>query len=162
MTGPSPDLAALREVLRSDAEKALARDTYVRANPSSLLAVLSLVDDLRAEVSRAVDVGAAWQDARDEVKRELDRVEAENERLREALTIVLTEYRMFVRPQTDQVAGAVVRLAENALAGSPAANEEQQCRGCDGKGEIEDTIDQHGGGAFWTCMRCGGTGKEPS
>ena len=96
MTGPSPDLAALREVLRSDAEKALARDTYVRANPSSLLAVLSLVDDLRAE----------------------------NERLREALTrIVCAEYPL------DGFSIAVEALDYEPvipLAGSPAANEEQQ------------------------------------
>lgn len=110
MTGPGsspstvPDLAALREKAEAVIEHPSAAtvrewwDERENLSAESLLDVLSLVDGLRAE----------------------------NERLREALTIVLTEYRMFVRPQTDQVAGAVFRLAERALAGSPAANDTKE------------------------------------
>ena len=94
MTGP--DLAALREVLRSDAEKALARDTYVRANPSSLLAVLSLVDDLRAALTYVGEFARAHHH------------QQPAHVLLHSLTIDIPE------------------LVERALAGSPAANEEQQ------------------------------------
>ena len=152
-----PDLAALREKADrlaaidvcewsfGDNETELMvdmtpqfRDECVEA----MLAVLSLVDDLRAENARwhaACDAegvphdpdglirhhrGNAALEADANAYAERLRLQAENERLREALTIVLTNYRLFVRPQTDQVAGAVFRLAERALAGSLTENKE--------------------------------------
>lgn len=88
-----PDLAALRE----KAENADGHVVLLTAD--SLLAVLSLVDDLRAE----------------------------NERLREAVKFAAVDlaivHHMFDGGPV--VRGILDRLGE-ALAGSPAANEEQQ------------------------------------
>lgn len=97
MTGPGsspstgPDLAALRDALDTSGLTANVKTIGIRVETANdLLAVLSLVDDLRAE----------------------------NERLRKGLTR-LRDY--------GALGDEFVRmLAETTLAGSPAANEEQQ------------------------------------
>ena len=94
MTGPVPDLAALREWvdLYLDPARSPARPTTLSWPVVELAAVLSLVDDLRAE----------------------------NERLREALERI------------EQICNgawsheSITHIASGALAGSLAANEEQQ------------------------------------
>ena len=118
MTGPDLDLDALRE----KAEKA---DGYhVLVHPDVLLSVLSLVDGLRAENRLLREEVRLREESQIPMipraaQKTLERAEAENERLRGSLKAIA----MYHPCRNLSFVQAVV---ENALAGSPAANEEQQ------------------------------------
>ena len=115
MTGPGsspsnvPDLAALREDLSRLREAA----DHARAYPWDVESWASIADYLRVLDPTVVSETAIA------VLSLVDDQQKENERLREAIR----EERKF---HLDHCFCALCRLPKDALAGSPAANEEQQ------------------------------------
>ena len=125
-----PDLAALREKAEAVIEHPSAAtvrewwDERENLSAESLLVVLSLVDGLRAENRLLREEVRLREESQIPMipraaQKTLERAEAENERLRGSLKAIA----MYHPCRNLSFVQAVV---ENALAGSPAANEEQQ------------------------------------